>query len=415
MYVSDVTMPYISPPPLPWPNLTMANAFNAMLPSYPTQQQIAVRDKSDDKSNVSLSFPSPLSLRHVKLQNKITVKLQNENLWQKFHTETNEMIITKLGRRMYPSIQLIVSGLEKHERYYIVLEIQPACSRRYKYCRNSAGQDGRSDIGGWSYAGPAEPQPRFDRRIYMHPDGPAMGDYWMKNTISFTKLKLTNNVVERNHVLLTSMHKYIPTIRIIRCNNAETLTELFSHPAASFTFNETTFIAVTAYQNKNITQLKIDNNPFAKGFTDVGRSRCKRKYQDLERKDDQNSSFESAESNSHCESSLDGLQESSESRISDDDACNTVKRYRSTSITTNHESPLREEDNNNETPIRFHRPWLNSPSSDQPTATETLPLLQISPYNCWYPTCVPRLPQIFLQQPNLNYYPSMLHMNLSRK
>ena len=31
---------------------------------------------------------------------------------------------------------------------------------------------------------------------------------------------------------------------------------------------ETQFIAVTAYQNTDITQLKIDNNPFAKGFRD---------------------------------------------------------------------------------------------------------------------------------------------------
>ncbi len=36
----------------------------------------------------------------------------------------------------------------------------------------------------------------------------------------------------------------------------------------SFIFNETKFIAVTAYQNHRITQLKIASNPFAKGFRD---------------------------------------------------------------------------------------------------------------------------------------------------
>ena len=34
-------------------------------------------------------------------------------------------------------------------------------------------------------------------------------------------------------------------------------------------FPETTFIAVTAYQNDKITQLKIQNNPFAKAFRDA--------------------------------------------------------------------------------------------------------------------------------------------------
>ncbi|KAK6042430.1 T-box, partial [Cooperia oncophora] len=33
---------------------------------------------------------------------------------------------------------------------------------------------------------------------------------------------------------------------------------------------ETEFIAVTAYQNSTITQLKIEHNPFAKGFRDGG-------------------------------------------------------------------------------------------------------------------------------------------------
>ena len=36
----------------------------------------------------------------------------------------------------------------------------------------------------------------------------------------------------------------------------------------TFIFNETKFIAVTAYQNHRITQLKIASNPFAKGFRD---------------------------------------------------------------------------------------------------------------------------------------------------
>ena len=35
---------------------------------------------------------------------------------------------------------------------------------------------------------------------------------------------------------------------------------------ARLSFPETTFIAVTAYQNEEVTQLKITNNPFAKAF-----------------------------------------------------------------------------------------------------------------------------------------------------
>ncbi|CAD7004875.1 unnamed protein product [Ceratitis capitata] len=45
----------------------------------------------------------------------------------------------------------------------------------------------------------------------------------------------------------------------------------------AFVFPETEFVAVTAYQNDRITKLKIDNNPFAKGFRETGQSRSKRK------------------------------------------------------------------------------------------------------------------------------------------
>ena len=55
------------------------------------------------------------------------------------------------------------------------------------------------------------------------------------------------------------MHKYVIEI-IISPNDGsgDTVT----------TLKETTFMAVSAYQNTNLTQLKIDNNPFAKGFRD---------------------------------------------------------------------------------------------------------------------------------------------------
>ena len=64
-------------------------------------------------------------------------------------------------------------------------------------------------------------------------------------------------------VLLHSMHKYKVVITIKEAD-IKTLGRTLH-----FEFPETTFIAVTAYQNSAITQLKIQNNPFAKAFRDV--------------------------------------------------------------------------------------------------------------------------------------------------
>jgi len=35
-------------------------------------------------------------------------------------------------------------------------------------------------------------------RIHVHPDSPAAGSNWMKQIVSFDKLKLTNNQLDEN-------------------------------------------------------------------------------------------------------------------------------------------------------------------------------------------------------------------------
>lgn len=61
--------------------------------------------------------------------------------------------------------------------------------------------------------------------------------------------------------ILNSMHKYQPRFHIVCAS------DVLKIPFArfrTFTFKQCDFIAVTAYQNEKITQLKIDNNPFGK-------------------------------------------------------------------------------------------------------------------------------------------------------
>ena len=48
----------------------------------------------------------------------------------------------------------------------------------------------------WSVAGKADaPMPP---RIHVHPDSPSKGVHWMKQIVSFDKLKLTNNLLDDN-------------------------------------------------------------------------------------------------------------------------------------------------------------------------------------------------------------------------
>lgn len=100
------------------------------------------------------------------------------------------------------------------------------------------------------------------------------------------------------------MHKYQPRVHVIRKDFSSDLSPNKPVPSGegvkTFSFPETVFTTVTAYQNQQvprsaaqaaataatgsfssssllqITRLKIDRNPFAKGFRDSGRNRYRR-------------------------------------------------------------------------------------------------------------------------------------------
>ncbi|KAM9794814.1 T-box-containing protein TBX6L-like [Syngnathus typhle] len=189
------------------------------------------------------------------LQGNVGMTLENAHLWKSFHRIGTEMIITKHGRRMFPHCSVTVTGLHPFAKYVILIDMIPADNFKYKW---------KKDI--WEVAGKAEPQP--PARSYTHPDSPAPGGHWMKQSLSFLKMKLTNNNLDQHgHIILHSMHRYYPRFHVIQAESPYTV---HWGPVQSFSFPEMTFTAVTAYQNAKITKLKIDHNPFAKGFREGG-------------------------------------------------------------------------------------------------------------------------------------------------
>ncbi|KAM5135384.1 T-box transcription factor TBX21 [Mantella aurantiaca] len=187
---------------------------------------------------------------------KIQVTLVNHQLWSKFHKHQTEMIITKQGRRMFPFLSYRVLGLDPLTQYTLHVEVVLADQNHWRF------QGGK-----WIQCGKAEGN-MPGNRIYHHPDSPNTGAHWMRQEVTFSKLKLTNNKGASSNVtqmvVLQSLHKYQPRLHVTRVMDSgvvETHSQIFSFP-------DTQFIAVTAYQNAEITQLKIDYNPFAKGFRD---------------------------------------------------------------------------------------------------------------------------------------------------
>ncbi|KAI1291979.1 T-box transcription factor TBX2 [Halotydeus destructor] len=209
--------------------------------------------------------PRPFEPEDDGIEDDPKVSLESKDLWGRFHVLGTEMVITKSGRRMFPPFKVRVSGLDKKAKYIMLMDIVAADDCRYKF-HNSR----------WMMAGKADPE--MPKRMYIHPDSPSTGEQWMQKVVSFHKLKLTNNIADKHGfvstTILNSMHKYQPRFHLVRAND---LLKLPYSTFRTYVFKETEFIAVTAYQNEKITKLKIDHNPFAKGFRETGAGRSSKK------------------------------------------------------------------------------------------------------------------------------------------
>ncbi|KAI7815909.1 hypothetical protein BC939DRAFT_497794, partial [Gamsiella multidivaricata] len=250
--------------------------------------------KSDNMSTLQAKRPTtslsvtralsvPLSVRDI----EPALLLVDADLWAKFHSHQNEMILTKSGRCLFPCLNFKAVNLDSKAIYTIHLDFETMDSHRFRF---SSGR--------WSPAQPSERSGNDDfanskstvrsvlsQGLYMHPDLRQTGKHWMeKNMISFANVKLTNRVPEPdtqrlngrsrendyiqtgNHIFhLVSFHKYRPRIHLTQCSQ-QTRESTFS---TTFTYDQTSFIAVTHYQNHRVNDLKKDHNPHAKGFRDT--------------------------------------------------------------------------------------------------------------------------------------------------
>ena len=138
---------------------------------------------------------------------------------------------------MFPILQFALTGLEPNRKYEVFIDIILADPNNWKFQGGKWVSCGRSQNSDQPSSG----------KVYLHPDSPNTGAHWMKSELLFNKLKLTNNKSNPDgHILLNSMHKYIPRLHVVPVGADE-------KNIRTFTFKETEFIAVTAYQNTDVS------------------------------------------------------------------------------------------------------------------------------------------------------------------
>lgn len=189
---------------------------------------------------------------------RVKVTLDNNSMWKDFFSCGTEMIVTKQGNRMFPYCRFRITGLHPSKNYCLLMDIHPLDGSQHKWNGNS-----------WQVCRKAE---RYIKsKPFVHPESLATGEHWMQSPVSFYRLKLTNNISDQEeNIILHPMHRYLPRLHVVQTDKAPEEVRLNGPNVLTFTFPQTEFMAVTAYQNPQLAQLKVNYNPFAKGLKEEG-------------------------------------------------------------------------------------------------------------------------------------------------
>ncbi len=101
-------------------------------------------------------------------------------------------------RRMFPPLRVSFVNCDAETKYAVFVDIVPVDNKRYRYAYHKSS---------WLVAGKADPPSPI--RLYMHPDSPYTGEQLCKQAVSFEKLKLTNNELDKNAHVSTLLCEHV--------------------------------------------------------------------------------------------------------------------------------------------------------------------------------------------------------------
>ena len=84
---------------------------------------------NNNNNNCSVLSDKPL---HPKLAS-IKVHLESKTLWDEFDSLGTEMIVTKAGRRMFPTFQIKLTDMDPNSDYMLMMDFMPIDDKRYRY------------------------------------------------------------------------------------------------------------------------------------------------------------------------------------------------------------------------------------------------------------------------------------------
>ncbi|EFO83421.1 hypothetical protein CRE_03073 [Caenorhabditis remanei] len=200
---------------------------------------------------ISFVYPTHLPLlpkMSLSKMKDISVSLSSNTdaLWRNCFELTNEMNITAPGRRVFPTLEYIVTGLDPSKYYVISMHFEFMDDKKLRF------------VGGKWTESPSTEEKGVPR-IVFHKDGAQLGKDWMDKPLSFDQIRVTNRKSDQHKgpsfVYLLTQHRYIPVLTILEGDQIVHISKI----------DYTSFITVTAYHNNALNQLKTENNPYATG------------------------------------------------------------------------------------------------------------------------------------------------------
>jgi T-box len=86
---------------------------------------------SDNKLRATASLTNLSNLsKSLDMERNVMITLDDRDLWCRFQNLTNEMIVTKNGRRMFPVVKISATGLDPAAMYTVLLEFMQIDSHR---------------------------------------------------------------------------------------------------------------------------------------------------------------------------------------------------------------------------------------------------------------------------------------------
>lgn len=150
------TVQKVEPETTPAVNISISSSSSASPVSTNNVSKVtktSKKSKTQKKSSVVSLAKEPSTPADL---SNLTLKLTNKSLWEKFDSHSTEMIITKQGRRMFPTLQYAFGGLESTRKYEVFVDLVLADQSSWKF-----------QAGKWISCGPNQQQ--TSGKVYIHP------------------------------------------------------------------------------------------------------------------------------------------------------------------------------------------------------------------------------------------------------